>query len=308
MRIRWPFFVLAALCLAPPSFANPPKAKQDKQPAADAARNKTYQIPYRLTNTMHVMVRAKVNGKGPFNFIIDTGAPLLYITTSAARKIGLPVKMEKREKDKKEIEKGGNVEVLERFDIEGGAGHAKIKVLVETPFQLEGMNAMGMPGEELHGIIGYVLLAHYRMEFDFTRDRMVWTRLAGFNPPPPVPLGVGKDKGQDGLDQLGKFMKAMAVLMGKKMPPPPSTRGFLGVELEDADGAVVVKAVLKGTAAAKAGLAKGDRITEVQGKEVGRLADVLRYAAKVTAGDELHLTVMRNGEKREVSVTAGEGL
>ena len=34
---------------------------------------------------------------------------------------------------------------------------------------------MGFAGAELHGIIGYNVLARYRMEIDFTRDKMTWT-------------------------------------------------------------------------------------------------------------------------------------
>ena len=30
-----------------------------------------------MTTFQHVLVRAKINGKGPFNFILDTGAPAL---------------------------------------------------------------------------------------------------------------------------------------------------------------------------------------------------------------------------------------
>ena len=36
--------------------------------------------------------------------------------------------------------------VIDRLDIEGGPVHTKFKCVVETPFQLEGMNAMGMAG------------------------------------------------------------------------------------------------------------------------------------------------------------------
>ena len=48
----------------------------------------TYEVPYRLTDTKHVMVRVKLNGKGPFNFIIDTGAPALILTEATAKKAG----------------------------------------------------------------------------------------------------------------------------------------------------------------------------------------------------------------------------
>ena len=62
-----------------------PLRAEEKPPAKDT---KTYEIPYRLTDTKHVMVRVKVNGKGPFNFIIDTGAPALIMTEAVSKKVG----------------------------------------------------------------------------------------------------------------------------------------------------------------------------------------------------------------------------
>src|SRR5688572_9045407 len=58
-------------------------------PAADDATVEPYRIPYRLTDTKHVLVRAKINGQGPFNFILDTGAPALFVATSVAKKVGV---------------------------------------------------------------------------------------------------------------------------------------------------------------------------------------------------------------------------
>src|SRR5579871_3038311 len=55
----------------------------------DPAIGKSYQIPYRLTDTNHFLVRVRINGKGPFNFLVDTGAPALYISTETAKKIDL---------------------------------------------------------------------------------------------------------------------------------------------------------------------------------------------------------------------------
>ncbi len=310
MKSRWPLLALVALCLAPPLWADPPAAKDTPPAAAD--KGKTYQIPYRLTGTQHIMVRAKINGKGPFNFIVDTGAPMIFISVPAAEKAGLTPPQdakptpEKENKDKKGKKRGYAV-TLDRFDLEGGASQLKMQAIVETPFQIEGMNAMGMPGEELHGMIGYTLLAHYRIELDLTRNRMVWTEL-DFKPPPPVRLGPVKDANQEQLEGMGAFMKAAAVLYGFKPAVPPSPRGFLGVELAEKDGAVTIKAVLPKTPAAKAGLRAGDRVEEVQGKEVKRSADVLRHAARATAGQTVHFTVRRGEKTLELKVTAGEGL
>jgi hypothetical protein len=71
MRQFWTCAAVAALCLVPPAGA-------DEKPKAEA---KTYQVPYRLTVPKHILVRAKINGKGPFNFLLDTGAPALFVST-----------------------------------------------------------------------------------------------------------------------------------------------------------------------------------------------------------------------------------
>src|SRR5207245_2497221 len=116
----------------------------------------------------------------PFNFIVDTGAPLMYVAIPTAKKVGLVA-------DKK------GAAMIERLEIEGGPVHTKFQCHVETPFQLEGMNAMGMAGTELHGMMGYTVLAHYRMEIDLRKDKMTWTWL-DYKPATPVSLGFGKNK------------------------------------------------------------------------------------------------------------------
>jgi hypothetical protein len=291
MKARWPALTLALLCLVPLA-ANAGAPPKNPGPALAPKAGKTFQIPYRLTDTLHVLVRVKINDKGPFNFILDTGAPLIYITEEAGKKIGL-----KRDK--------GAWTTLDRLDIEGGLRLEKVKARLETPFQLEGMNALGFAGVELHGILGYSLLAHFRLQFDLTRDKLTWTRL-DFNPPPPVPLGKGS--AEPGLGAIAGIMKALSFLLGKAPEPQRTPRGFLGVELEEADCGVVVKAVLAGGPAAKAGLKVGDCINEVRGKEVQTLADIMRRTAAVTAGQPVRLIVHRGEQKREITVTAGEGL
>src|SRR4051794_2715476 len=80
-----PILLLPMLAILPARDASgdvpaaPPPAKQGK----------SYEIPFKTTIPKHIVVRAKINGKGPYNFILDTGAPALYIHTKIAEKAGL---------------------------------------------------------------------------------------------------------------------------------------------------------------------------------------------------------------------------
>src|SRR5437773_3917927 len=282
MRLCLRFTGLAVLCLAPLLRADEPKK----------AEAKPHRVPYRLTETKHVMVRAKINGKGPYNFIIDTGAPALFVSTALCKKLGV-------EPDNK------GWGTFDRFDLEGGVALAKVKGRVETPFQLEGMNGLGLAGAELHGIIGYTVLARYRMEIDFTKDKMVWTPL-DFKP--PLPQGLGGAGAPGGMDAMAGLMKMAGAFLGKKARPESVPRGFLGIELGDADKSVTVKSVLAKGPAAGADLKPGDRISHFQGKEVKSTADIQKLAAKLPVGEKVQLTVIRDGEKHQVAVKAGEGL
>jgi hypothetical protein len=285
MRALW---LLAGLTLFLPPLIWADPVPQQKDPDV----GKAYGVPFRVTDSGHLMVRVKINGKGPFNFIVDTGAPLVYVTLPAAKKAGLPT-------EKKEIV------TAEKFQIEGGPVHTQLKCLPETPFQLEGMNALGMAGVELHGILGYTLLAQYKLEIDLTKDRMTWTKLDFM---PPAPVSIGKENAPEGLDSLGKFMKLLAVLMDKKGIQEPQLRGFVGVELVEKNRGVVVQAVLDKSPAAAAGLKVGDRIDMVEGKAVAALQDLRQILAILKAGQQITFTVLRGEARHDIKITAGEGL
>src|SRR6516164_4900526 len=57
--------------------------------AEDPQIGQRFDVPYRLTDTNHFLVRVRINGKGPFNFLVDSGAPALFVATETAKKIGL---------------------------------------------------------------------------------------------------------------------------------------------------------------------------------------------------------------------------
>jgi len=280
------------------------------EPPRDPNVGKSYRVPYKVTDTNHFLVRVRINGKGPFNFLVDTGAPALYVGTEAAKAAGLVAA-------KDDFWTG-----VESFDFEGGARLKGVKARIEDPFQLVGMNALGLPGASIDGILGFTILARFKIELDPTRDRMVWTRLDYEPKEPFIPRGaVAKNAPAEveAMNLLGPLAKGVAALMGKQEPDRMIPRGRLGVTLDEADGVIKVAEVVEDSPAAKAGLKAGDAIVEVgeaapslraiaARKLSGRsIKEALASVRSVRPGDKLAIKVRRGGETLDLVAVAGEG-
>lgn len=287
MRWRITLALAAGLGLLPVLASRADEKPEKKAPAkADKV-----EVPYRLTDTKHLMVRTKINGKGPFNLIVDTGAPAVFITKNVAKK----AKAEEGEK--------GWVE-FDSFELEGGLKVEKAKGRIEDLVQLDGMNGMGLAGVELHGVIGYNVLAKYRIEYDLTSDKLVFEPLS-FDPPPLLPL-EGKAGGD--IQTMGPMVKMLTAMLGIKPNFDTVPRGFTGIEYEEKDGKVLVKAVLAGSPAEKAGLKAGDHITSIKTDSIDSGKDLIKALAKAGVGTKWRFYVKRGGKDEEIVVELGKGL
>jgi serine protease Do len=281
-------------------------------PAPEAARDpdvgKSYRVPYRVTNTNHFLVRVRINGKGPFNFLVDTGAPAFYIATETARTAGLKPAPDEFWTP------------VARLDFEGGAHLSDLKARVEDPFQLVGMNALGLPGASIDGLLGFTVLARFRLELDPTKDRMTWTRLDYEPGEPPVPQRKPGERERpppevQAMNLLGPLAKLLSILTGGKQPEDQlHPRGFAGIILTETAAAVRVASVLDDSPAARAGVRPGDRLIRIRDRQVTGLKSALDAIAVVRPDDRVTL-VVRRGEGAEepaldvnLTLTAGDGL
>jgi PDZ domain/Aspartyl protease len=263
----------------------------------DPEVGKSYRVPYRMTETNHFLVRVRIDGKGPFNFLVDTGAPSLYVGLGAAKKIGL-------KPDPEEY-----FTPIGRLEFEGGASLTGMKARVEDVFQMVGMNALGLPGASIDGILGFAVLARFKIQIDPTQDRMTWTRLDYEPKDPVVPRkAVRKQSGEmQAMNALGPLAKLAAAFIGKQPEEQLHPQGFLGIELVEASGELKVSGILAESPASGVDVKAGDRLVKIGDKTVDTLKAAGLAIAEVRPGDKVVLSLLRDGRAIDLTLTAGEG-
>ncbi len=117
----------------------------------------------------------------------------------------------------------------------------------------------------------------------------------------------------------GKGDKVMDVTLPRMPMPPydyivytkyerlPKRQVRLGILLGEGEKGVEIKGVLPSSPAAKAGLRKGDLIRDIDGEVVTKSFDVIYVVKQKQPGDEVVLTVERDGKREEVTVRFESG-
>ncbi len=285
-------FFLICLALFIPST----QGEDKKAEAADPQTGQSFEVPYLLTQTNHFVVRAIINGKGPFHLVVDTGAPGLFLGTEASKKAGITT------------DKGKFFSNLEELRLEGGPTLKNLTMRVEDPFQLTGMNSLGLPGVKLDGLMGFSVLARYRITLDPTHKRMIWTRL-DFNPKQTldeIPVARREEMPPElqAMNMLGPAMKFASLFIGKQPDLKRLPQGYAGFSLKSdkSQKSVTIDRVIAGSPAEKADLKPGDEITAIEEKTLGSRADFDKIMENSPAGKVMKLSVRRGDESKTIEL------
>jgi hypothetical protein len=275
MKIRFLGFALTVL-LAPIA------ARAGEEP-------KAFSVPFHTIKTQHMVVDVKINGKGPFRLIFDTGAPDSLINNKLAKEADvLP----------KDFKPG--------FALFGSRGQHKIKVLEAGDLKAENLSVMVVDHPTvaaisdvvgpIDGIVGFTFFARYTMTIDYQKKVMTFVP-NGFRPP----------------DTIEAIMKMMLMSKAEREKPRVLAPGALfGFQVEkeagDAADGVNVKEVLPDTPAAAAGLKAGDRLLTLDGRWTDSVGDCYLAASFARPGSTIAATVLRDGKETKLKIKARAGL
>jgi membrane-associated protease RseP (regulator of RpoE activity) len=252
--------------------------------AQEAGRPKAVTIPFELVASNHIVVRAKVNGKGPFRLVFDLGAPVTLLGNKAAEESGAVAK-DAPKSFLMGMRGEGKIETLDVGDL--SARNIPVIVLDHPTLKVLG----GFLGRPLDGIIGFTFFARYRTTIDYQAKTMILE---------PVDFAV-----KNLLEDLPNRLAAPKVARRVVIAPG----GLWGLELGEASGdGVTIRAVSPGSPADQAGLKPGDLLTELDGRWTTTANDVFAAVQGVAAGKVAKVVVIRDGKELRVEVRPVAGI
>ena len=260
-------------------------------PKADA---KPVVVPFELLPSRHMLLDVKVNGKGPYKLIFDTGAPLNLLSS----KIGKETGAIKKKKGGGGLGFGlfGGVSQVELDSLQVGGVTADDLPAVVMDHPTVGAISDAFEAEfgKIEGIVGFPFFARYATTVDYQKKEMTFK---------PTDYKPG-----DYLNDLMKNLMAASDKQGQ--PRVVGAAGLWGFTVqkgdEDAPG-VDVKEVYADGPAAKAGLKAGDRVLTLDGRWTDTVADAYLAASLVKPGREVAVVVKRDGKDVTLTVKPTTG-
>lgn len=273
--MRTPLALVLMVILACPAFAEEPVAKK-------------VVVPFELLASRHMAVQVKINGKGPYRLVFDTGAPINLLTTKVAKEAGVL-----------DAKKGGGFTLfgaLGPHDIKtlqiGDASTANVPTIVmDHPT----VAAIGQAVGPLEGIVGFPFFARFAMTVDYQKKELTL-----------VPNGY---KPADFLQGMMEMMMRATEESGQ--PRVVASNAVFGFTAEkaksDDDAGVTVAELLAKSPAAEAGLKTGDRLLTLDGRWTDSVPDLYLAASLVKAGREVTIVVKRDGKELKLRVKPTTG-
>jgi hypothetical protein len=273
LSLAWAFEVEPQTTKTDPASAKPAKTK--------------FMVPFEMLPTNHMLVDARINGKGPYHLIFDLGAPVTLLSNRASEATGVV----KADAPRSFLFSMRGEAVVDKLQV-GELTAAKLPVIV---FDHPILGALGdAVDRRIDGIMGFTFFARYKTTIDYQAHRMTFE---------PVDFAV-----RDLLKDLPDRLMGPKVTRRRVLAP----LGVWGLRLGEPTGAldspgVAIAAVEDGSPAHRAGFKPGDVLTTLDGRWTTSIADVFHAAADVEPGRATAVVILRDGKEQTLTVTPAEG-
>lgn len=242
-------------------------------------------VPFEIIGSKHMAVQIKVNGKGPYRIIFDTGAPISLISNKVAIEAGLI----------KKAAAGGFMGMggmVKAKDFQVGDVHAKdIQLIVMDHPTVKAISEVVGP---IEGLVGFPFFAKFRTAINYQTKTLTMT---------PTNYDPG--------DVMASLMKTMMSNNKdrKNYLSPTAIWGLtVGKETSDEEDGIEIIHVFPGGVAEQAGLKVGDRLLVLDGTWTESVDDCYRAVSQVKPGQKVKIRIKRDGEEKVIEVTPKAGL
>jgi len=241
----------------------------------------------------HIAVQIKINGKGPYRFIFDTGAPVNLLSTRVMKEADLVGPNLKRPKNVSPLSAAQQI-LVDKMELGGLVATDQPAVVLDHPTIRMMAEAFG----PLDGLVGFPLFARHRTTIDY-QARKITFAANGYEPGDVVQniLTTMLSRMRGGKDEPVKIL-APAAQWGMRLD---------ATKVDDDASGVTVSDVFPGSAAARAGMKVGDRLLTIDGRWTDSAADCFRAAGAVKPGQTVDLAVRRDGKQLTLRVTPVAG-
>jgi hypothetical protein len=235
-----------------------------------------------------MLVRAMINGKGPYRLIFDLGAPITLLSNQASEASGV-VKADAPRPFFFSMR--GEAEIA-KLQV-GSLTATKVPVLV---FDHPALRVLGeVLGQPIDGIIGFTFFARYKTTIDYQLNEMTFE---------PVSFQV-----RDLLKELPDRLTGPKTARHRILAPA----GLWGLRLGKPVGGisapgVPIAEVLPGSPAALAGLMPGDVLTTLNDCWTTSVTDTFAAAADALPDRGVRVTVLRDGKEHTLTVRPVDGI
>ena len=178
---------------------------------ASAADRPRPAVPFAVDGRGGIVVDVRVNGDGPFRFLLDTGASRSIVSDDLARQLGAPVVA----KSEVVTSAGSTMHLVVRLaSVE--LSFARVTALLAPVIPAARLT---MLGRGIRGLLGQDFLSGFNYTLDYRRGRLTWDEAIACNTPAAVPMNAAE----------GRFVMTLQAETGAPLRLVPDTGAEVAV-------------------------------------------------------------------------------